>query len=337
MKKIVSILMFSIIVLVSCTTKVEKKVQETTEELAARISHEENHQLKIDSVGILAYDGFNDLDFVGIQTELNSIMGVKSFLIAAKKGEVKGTENTYKVGHEFSEINHLDVLIIPGGNDATYKLTKDSLVLNWIKKIDKTSTYTASVCNGAWILGATVLLEGKNATSHWYRAEEMLKRYGAHYQNKRWVKDGKYWTAAGVSAGMDMGLAMVKEAKGKTYAEFVQLSMEYDPQPPVDKGSKEKADPAVVKMMTEMFDIGLGVEDLEKSEPANKNTRKESEQDVKRTTNNTTLATTYDDLVCGMSVSAELADTLHYHGKTYGFCSSFCKEKFKNDPEEYLK
>lgn len=212
------------ILLISCSKKnIEKENTETSEQLVERISKEENKNIIIDSVGILAYDGFNDLDFVGIQTELTSIMGVKSFLIAAKKGEIKGTQNTYKVDHDLSEFKHLDVLIIPGGNDATYKLTKDSTVLNWIRNIDKTSTYTASICNGSWILGAAGLLKNKKATSHWYRAEEILKRYGAQYVNKRWVHDGKYWTAAGVSSGMDMGLAMVMEAKGKTYAEFVQL------------------------------------------------------------------------------------------------------------------
>ncbi len=334
MKKIIVLLMIFVCIAMSCSTKDKKKEHiETSVELADRINLEGNKNIKIDSVGILAYDGFNDLDFVGIQTELSSIMGVKCFLVAPQKGEIKGTENTYVVNHEFAEINHLDVLIIPGGSDATYKLTKDSPVLNWIKKIDKTSTYTASVCNGAWILGATGLLNGKNATSHWYRAEEILNRYGAHYQNKRWVQDGKYWTAAGVSAGLDMGLAMVMKAKGKTYAEFVQLAMEYDPQPPVNKGSKEKADPAVVKMMTEMFDIGLGVKNLKKSVHDNNNGAMHNPKQ-------TATATPYandKDLVCGMPVSSEVRDTVHYNGKVYGFCSASCKKKFTKNPEKYLK
>ncbi|HEY0298922.1 MAG TPA: DJ-1/PfpI family protein [Arachidicoccus sp.] len=242
----------------------------THEEIMAIISKEENKNIKIDSVGILAYEGFNDLDFVGVESALSSVMGTKVFLVGAQKGTVTGTCNKYVVEHDFSEVNHLDVLIIPGGSDATYKLSKDTKVLNWIRKIDRTSTYTASVCNGAWILGATGLLKGKKATSHWYRAKEILARYGADYQNKRWVQDGKYWTSAGVSASIDMGLAMVMAAKGKTYAEFVQLAMEYDPQPPVDKGSKDKANPGMVNMMTELFDQGLGVENLGNNDETSK-------------------------------------------------------------------
>ncbi len=235
------------------------------QEIMKLLDKEENKNIKIDSVGILAYEGFNDLDFIGIQTAFGSVMGVKTFLIAPKKGEIKGM-NIYKVEYDISDFNHLDVLIVPGGSDATYKLTKDATVLNWIKKIDKTSTYTTSVCNGAWILGAAGLLKDKNATTHWYRAEEMLNRYGAHYKNERWVQDGKYWTSAGVSAGIDMGLAIVVAAKGITYAEFVQLGIEYDPHPPLDKGSKEKANPGMVRMMTDLFDQGLGVENLQKGE-----------------------------------------------------------------------
>lgn len=177
--------------------------------------------------------------------------------MARHKGLVHSTSNVYQVDCDINDINHLDVLIIPGGFEETYALCKDTTLLNWIRKIDRTSTYTASVCTGAWILGATGLLKGRNVSTHWYAAKEIMASYGAHYQNKRWVKDGKYWTAAGVSAGIDMGLAMVEATKGKTYTEFVMLNMEYDPQPPTYGGSCDKTNPGLVSYTSEMYDIVL--------------------------------------------------------------------------------
>ena len=74
--------------------------------------------------------------------------------------------------------------------------------------IDKNTYYTTSVCTGSWILGATGLLKDKNVSSNWYRAEEIMKMYGAHFKPERYVQDGKYWTSAGVTAGMDMALGI---------------------------------------------------------------------------------------------------------------------------------
>ena len=123
----------------------------------------------------------------------------------------------------------------------------------WIKKIDKTTKYTASVCTGSWILGATGLLKGKNVTSNWYRAEEVMKMYGANYTEGRWVQDGKYWTSAGVSAGIDMSLAIIDDLLGKKYTEAVMLDLEYDPKPPYNAGVPRKTDPLVADMMKEMY------------------------------------------------------------------------------------
>jgi transcriptional regulator GlxA family with amidase domain len=137
----------------------------------------------------------------------------------------------------------------------TLLMTRDTLVLNWIKHIDINSKYTASVCTGAWILGATGILKDKNATTNWYRAEEMLNNYGAHFQKKRYVNDGKYWTSAGVSAGIDMSLAIVNDLFGEKYTQGIMLDLEYDPQPPYNAGSIEKTSPIVFEMMKTMYDM----------------------------------------------------------------------------------
>ena len=85
----------------------------------------------------------------------------------------------------------------------------------------------------------------------------MLAKHGAHFTGERFTRGGKYWTAAGVTAGMNMSLAMVNEIWGKKYTQGVMLDMEYDPAPPIAGGSPAKTDPAVLEMMRTMYDAGV--------------------------------------------------------------------------------
>jgi transcriptional regulator GlxA family with amidase domain len=179
-------------------------------------------------------------------------------LIAKQKGIVKANNGLqFNIDKSIDEVSKLDVLLIPGGAYETAMQTMDNDVLEWIKQIDQTSVYTGSVCTGAWILGASGLLQGKNATTNWYRAEEMLGKYGAHFVNKRWVQDGKYWTSAGVTAGLDMALAIVNQLFNKEYTQAVMLDLEYDPQPPVVGGSVEKTRRNITQLMQDMYDYFL--------------------------------------------------------------------------------
>ena len=136
----------------------------------------------------------------------------------------------------------------------TYKATQDQELLSWIRKIDQKSKYTASVCTGAWILGAAGVLEGKQATTNWYKAKENLTKYGAKFIQKRYTNDGKYWTSAGVSAGIDMSLALVDHIMGRNYAQFTALNLEYDPDPPFEGGHPDKTDQVVTFMTEKMYD-----------------------------------------------------------------------------------
>jgi len=215
-------------------------------------------KVPIKTIGILVYDGYNTLDAMGPYHTLAEIMGAKTFFVAKQKGMIKNQRGLeMKVDASFSDIKSLDILVIPGGAVETFMQTKDTVTLNWIREIDKTTHYTTSVCTGSWILGATGLLKGRNATSNWYRAEEMMNFYGANYKKERWVKDGKYWTSAGVTAGMDMSLAIIDDLMGRRYTEGVMLDLEYDPKPPYYAGIPEKAEPIVADMMKEMYDMML--------------------------------------------------------------------------------
>ncbi|MEY2671039.1 MAG: hypothetical protein RLZZ577_1355 [Bacteroidota bacterium] len=135
----------------------------------------------IKKIGILLYDGYNTLDAMGPYHTLAEIMGAKTYFVAKNRGMVKNQRGLeIKIDSSFADVKSLDILVIPGGAAETIMLTKDEETLNWIRTIDKTTKYTTSVCTGAWVLGATGLLKGKNTTSNWYRGEEMMKSYGAN-------------------------------------------------------------------------------------------------------------------------------------------------------------
>lgn len=215
-------------------------------------------KLPVKTIGIYLYNGYQTIDAMGPYEVLSQLGGAKVFFIAKEKGFVKNQSGVrIQVDTTMDKVKKLDILLIPGGAVETFMQTQDASVLQWIRAIDSTSIYTASVCTGAWILGATGLLTGKNVTTNWYRAEEMMTKYGAHFKQERWVKDGKYWTSAGVTAGLDMSIAIINELKGEKYAQAVMLNLEYDPAPPVNGGSVKKTPAIVVDLMKEMYDIGL--------------------------------------------------------------------------------
>ena len=122
-------------------------------------------------------------------------------------------------------------------------------MLAWLREIDATTKWTTSVCTGALLLGAAGLLDGKRATSNWLALGDLAK-YGADPVGGRWVEDGKTITAAGVTAGIDMALHLVGREAGPEVAQAVQLGIEYDPDPPFDAGSPEKAPAEIVELVT---------------------------------------------------------------------------------------
>ncbi|TRX58818.1 DJ-1/PfpI family protein [Fulvivirga sp. M361] len=212
----------------------------------------------IRSIGILVYDGVNILDVMGPRYVLGQVMGAKTELIAVNPGNIKTVMGVELVPNTVMDsVDQLDILVVPGGFKGTLLGAYDSRIHQWIKKIDQTSTYTTSVCTGGWILGAAGLLKGRKATTNWYQAEEMLKRYGATFVKERYVNDGKYWTSAGVTAGMDMSLAILNDLYGENYTQAVMLDMEYDPAPPIKGGSPEKTVPEVYQMMEAMYAMGI--------------------------------------------------------------------------------
>lgn len=266
-------LFFFIFALSNCqSTKEQKQPLETIGRSAAdsiTASNTESHSALMDliigkpkhsikTIGVLVYDGVNDLDMIGPTYVLSTIMGAEVQLIAAKAGNFKTVKGIEIVPNTvIDSVEQLDILVIPGGFKGTILAAYDDKILDWIRKIDKTTTYTTSVCTGGWILGATGLLSGKKATTNWYEAEKMLAKNGATFIQDRYVQDGKYWTSAGVTAGMDMSLAILRDIWGDRYTQAIMLDMEYDPAPPIVGGTPENTGFITYKMMKMMYDSGV--------------------------------------------------------------------------------
>jgi putative intracellular protease/amidase len=201
----------------------------------------------------LLFEGITALDIVGPYEVLQRLPEADVKFVAHEQGDVR-TDNGFLALHAdyaLGDITSADVLVVPGGF-ATRGLESDAPLLEWIRAIDATTTWTTSVCTGSMLLAAAGLLEGKEATSHWASLER-LRDYGAIPTSRRVVEQGKIVTAAGVSSGIDMALTLAARIAGDDFAQAVQLGIEYDPQPPFDAGSVDKAPAPIVELLAGMY------------------------------------------------------------------------------------
>ncbi|MFI7407831.1 DJ-1/PfpI family protein [Streptomyces sp. NPDC049627] len=209
---------------------------------------------------IVLYDRFTALDAVGPYETLGRLPDSEVVFVAEETGPVRADSGHLSLiaDRTLAEVPSPDVLVVPGGPGQTPQMENKAL-LDWIRAADATSTWTTSVCTGSLLLGAAGLLEGRRATSHWLALDE-LRKFGAEPTGERVVTDGKYVTAAGVSSGIDMGLALLGHIAGDFVAQAVQLGIEYDPQPPYDAGAPQKAPADVVELIRSMSRFILGQE-----------------------------------------------------------------------------
>jgi transcriptional regulator GlxA family with amidase domain len=197
------------------------------------------------NVALLAYPGMTALDAVGPAQVLSAMPGARVTWVAAEPGPQKTDAGMAIVAARgLGDLPRPEVILVPGALDVR-PVTKDERVLAWLRAAHETSTWTTSVCTGALILGAAGILQGKRATTHWLMLDR-LKAFGAEPVAERVVRDGKVVTGAGVSAGIDLALALVQIVAGDVAAQTVQLAIEYDPAPPFTGGSPKSAPPAVV-------------------------------------------------------------------------------------------
>jgi putative intracellular protease/amidase len=201
-------------------------------------------------IAIGLYPEFTALDAIGPYQVLTQVPGADVVLCAAKTGRLSDDNGLLHldIEHTFAEVAAPDVVLVPGGF-VTRRLARDGdPIIDWLAAAHEHTTYTTSVCTGALLLGAAGLLDGLDATTHWYAYDE-LASYGARPTEQRVVRQGKIWTGAGVSAGIDLALTLVAEVWGPEMSQAVQLGIEYDPQPPYDSGAPSKADPDILALV----------------------------------------------------------------------------------------
>lgn len=198
---------------------------------------------------ILIFDGITALDAVGPYEVLRSVPGWEVEFVAEQAGEVRTDSGALGLLADaaIADRPSPDVVLVPGG-EGNRRLLEAEPVLAWLREADRHTTWTTSVCTGSLVLGAAGLLEGRRATGHWMYLEP-LRAYGADPVGGRFVEDGKVITAAGVSAGIDMALHLVGREAGPEVAQAIQLAIEYDPQPPFDAGSPQKAPAQIVDLV----------------------------------------------------------------------------------------
>jgi transcriptional regulator GlxA family with amidase domain len=211
-------------------------------------------------IAVLLFEGLTALDAIGPYEVLRSVPGWEVKFVAKESGPQRTDSRATALVADavLEDVTDPDVVLVPGGY-GNRALLDDERVLGWLRHVDERTKWTTSVCTGSLVLGAAGLLEGKRATSHWIYLDA-LAGYGADPTPERVVRDGKVWTAAGVSSGIDMALALVGEEVGPELAQAVQLAIEYDPEPPFDAGSPKKAPKEIadiVRQVAAQEDEGL--------------------------------------------------------------------------------
>jgi len=200
-------------------------------------------------IAILIFDELTALDAIGPYEVLSRIPGAELRFVAREPG-VKRTD-TGALGLEadvaLGDLPDPDVMLVPGGQ-GNRPLLEDAEVLDWLRAAHEGTTWTTSVCTGSLVLAAAGILDGKRATTHWAYLDR-LEQLGATAVNERVVEDGKILTGAGVSAGIDMALTLTARMAGETVAQAIQLGIEYDPDPPFDTGTPDKAPSELVDLI----------------------------------------------------------------------------------------
>ncbi len=197
-------------------------------------------------IAIPLFDGFTALDAVGPYEVLSRLPGAEVRFGAVEPGPKK-TDNgmlTLVADTPLEDVPAPEIVMVPGGL-GTRQAVDDERLIGWIARAHETSQWTTSTCTGSLLLGAAGVLDGLEATTHWLELES-LESFGARPTGRRVVEQGKVVTAAGVSSGIDMALVLATKIAGEDTAKAIQLMVEYDPTPPLDAGSPEKAPPKTV-------------------------------------------------------------------------------------------
>lgn len=201
-------------------------------------------------IAVPIFNGFTALDAIGPYDVLSRMPGAEVVFCADEAGPKRTESGMVAVTADASldEIPRPDVIVVPGGVGNRAHLDPDNPYIRWIADAHPHTQWTTSVCTGSLMLAAAGVIGGVDATTHW-AARDTLAELGANPVAERVVERGKVMTAAGVSSGIDMALVLVGRMTHEMVAQAIQLGIEYDPDPPHDTGSPEKAPPELVELV----------------------------------------------------------------------------------------
>jgi cyclohexyl-isocyanide hydratase len=195
--------------------------------------------------GMLVFPNLTQLDLTGPYEVLARLPGAETRLLWKNLGPVRSEHGlTILPDTTFGDCPPLDLVLVPGGAGIN-PLLEDAEVLMFLRHAAASARDVVGICTGSLVLGAAGLLRGKRAGTHWM-SRDLLRAFGAEPVAERVVVDGNLFTGGGVTAGIDVALAVAAEIAGRAAAEAIQLAIEYDPMPPFASGSPEQADPAVL-------------------------------------------------------------------------------------------
>jgi cyclohexyl-isocyanide hydratase len=199
-------------------------------------------------IGFLLFPVVTQLDLTGPAQVLSRVPGAQVHLVWKTRDPVPTDVGfTINPTTAFSDCPPLDVLCVPGGFGIEH-LFGDAETLAFLRRQGKQARWVTSVCNGSLVLGAAGLLQGYRSACHWMWLP-FLARYSAVPVAERIVRDRNRISGGGVTAGIDFGLALAAELAGEEVARTIQLALEYDPQPPFDSGSPQRATPDLVAQL----------------------------------------------------------------------------------------
>ncbi len=205
-------------------------------------------------IAVALFDRLTALDAIGPYETLQRLPGATVTFVGERKGEYR-TDNGFLgllADASFSDIPNPDVIVVPGGVGTNELMDRSHPIHAWLDTAHPGTKFTTSVCTGSLVLAANGLLDGLEATTHW-STYSTLEQHGATATGTRVVEhlDERIITAAGVSSGIDMALRLSELLVDATAAKAMQLMIEYDPQPPFDAGSVEKAGDEVMTRLIE--------------------------------------------------------------------------------------
>jgi transcriptional regulator GlxA family with amidase domain len=188
------------------------------------------------TIAVVLYPGLTALDLIGPLQVLRTLeMFAPQYhtVVVGERIEPMDTEVHLRMipDQTFAQVPHPFALVVPGGRIPTIRAMSDPVIREYVSTAAASAEIVTSVCTGSLILGAVGLLRGRQATTNWFFSE-ILENLGVQHLHQRYVQDGKFLTAAGVSAGIDMALHLVAKLTDEATGRRVQLAMDYDPQPP---------------------------------------------------------------------------------------------------------